>query len=162
MLLGTSLKGLVALLDVEVASVAFKNSFFFRKLILLPVVPANLFEQPFFAKMRRYNSMLIHLVSRYQLIQKPEQLVNLLPRKVRVVTGVFHLKRISVLTFSCHQVRQRTQAWVADRNPHRIVPELLQVFHEHGLTVEPSLAPAAKPDSINFPNHNFKPQQTFS
>ena len=86
----------IAFLYVQVSSVTLKDSDFFRKPAFFPLNPADLFEQPLFAKMGCDDSVLVIVVRGYEFVEKPEEFVNLLSGKIRVVVGVFHFKSIAV------------------------------------------------------------------
>ena len=94
----------VALLYVQVSSIALENPDFFRKLIFLPFIPVYLFEEPLFSKVSSHDSVFVSYVPRYELVKEPEEFVNLLFRKVGVVAGVFYFKSVGVFTFSGHYV----------------------------------------------------------
>jgi hypothetical protein len=143
----------IAFLYGKVSTVSLKNSRLLRKLVFFPVIPADYFEQPFFAKVRRDHRVLFRVVSRDELVKESKELVNLLLGEISIVTSIFHFKSVSVLTFSSHKVWQRTQTRVTDWNPHGVVPIFLQELHKHGFTVKASLAPPTKFDSVNFFYH---------
>jgi hypothetical protein len=97
--------------------------------------------------------MLEILVCRDEFVEESKKLVYLLLRKVRVVTGIFHFKRIDVLAPSSHEVRQRTKTWIANRNANSITSMFLQKLDENGLAVKTSFPPSPKCYLVNFPDH---------
>ena len=140
----------VAFFYEEVSSVPLNDSQLIRELVLFPFFPANLFEQPFLAEMRRDYGMLVHVVSRYEFVEEPEKLVNLRLREIRVVAGVLHFKSVSVVAFAGHEIWQGAQAGGADWDPNGVVPVFLKKLHKHCFTVEASFTPSAKSDSVIF------------
>jgi len=99
--------------------------------------------------------VLFNVVPRYKLIEEPEELVNLLLGKIRVVASVLYFKSVSVLAFAGHKVWQWAQARVAYGDPHGVVPIFLQELHKHGLAVEATFAPSAKFYSVGGLYHVF-------
>ncbi len=85
---------LMTLVQAQVSTVTFKDANFVRQFPLLPISPINFAECPFLSKMSRNDSMLVHLVSSYQLIQETKQLVNLRSGKIRIVRSILNLKCI--------------------------------------------------------------------
>jgi hypothetical protein len=71
--------------------------------------------------MCRQNGMLVLIFKRDKLVQKPEQFINLLLWKIGIVLRVLDLERVDAGTFPPYDVRQRIKAWVAHRNPDRMI-----------------------------------------
>ena len=97
--------------------------------------------------------MLEILVCRDEFVEESKKLVYLLLRKVSVVAGIFHLKRVDVLAPSSHEVRQRTETWIANWDANSITSMFLQKLDENGLAVKASFAPSPKCYLVNFPDH---------
>jgi len=115
----------ISCIQVKISPVPLENSNFFWELIFLPISPADLFEKPPFAKMRCSDGMLMHVISGDKLVEKPEEFIDLLFGKVGVVAGVFYFKSVHVGAFSCHDVWQGIEAWVAYWNTDGVVAFLL-------------------------------------
>ena len=83
-------------------------------------------------------------------VEEPEEFVDLLFGKVSVVAGIFYFKSIAVRAFSCHDIWQGIEAWVAHWNTDGIVAFLLQELYQYRFAIEASFAPASKSYSIYF------------
>ena len=70
--------------------------------------------------------MFLLLPKGHKLVQKFEQLVDLLFREIGVVAGVLYFKGVHVLFASGNHVRQRTKTRVAHRNAHSVVTVFLK------------------------------------
>jgi hypothetical protein len=145
----------VTFFQSEISPVTPKNPNFVRQFAFFPVNPIDFLEEPFFAKVGGHDGVLMLVISRYELVKEPEKLVDLLLGKVGIVTGVFNLKGKNVQAPASHDVWQRIQARVTDRDTHSIVPVLKQKFHKNVLAVETSLAPSTQSDPVNFFDHAF-------
>src|SRR3990170_4360186 len=140
-------------LEAEVSPVALQNSHLVRQLVLLPIAPIYLFEDPLLAQVRGDNGMLMLPVCGYELVEEPEQLVNLLPGEIRVVAGVLDFERVDLRVPARHDVWERAQAGVADRYAHGVAAALLQELDQNVFAVEASLTPASKRDLVDFLDH---------
>ncbi len=92
--------------------------------------------------------MPVRVVGGDKLVEELEEFVDLLFGKVGVVAGVFYFKSVYVAAFSCHDVWQGVEAWVAYWNSDGVVAFFLQELNQYCFAIEASFAPTAKPYSI--------------
>ena len=138
----------VTCVQIKISSIPLQNPNFFRQLIFLPIGPADFFEEPPFAQMRCNDGVLMPVIRGDEKVEKPEEFIDLLFGKVGVVGGVFYFKSVAVCAFSCHDVGQGVEAWVAYWNSDGVVAFFLQEFNQYGFAIEASFTPTAKPYSI--------------
>lgn len=74
------------------------------------------------------NGMLVFVARRDELVEEPEEFVDLYSWEVGVVAGVFHFKRVCVFAFPRHHVWQGVEAWVAYWDADGVVAFFLQEF----------------------------------
>ena len=117
---------IVSCVQIKISSVPLENSHFFRQLIFLPISPADFFEKPPFTQMRCNYGVLMRVVSGDEVVEKPEEFVDLLFGKVGVVGGVFYFKSVHVGAFSRHDIGQGIEAWVAYWHSDGVVAFFLQ------------------------------------
>lgn len=72
--------------------------------------------------------MLAFIVCRDKFIKEPEEFVNLLYWEIGIVSGVLDFESIDVWALSGYDIRQRVQAWIADRNTNRVETVLSEEF----------------------------------
>ena len=147
----------VSCVQVKISSVPFENSNFFGQLIFFPICPTDFFEKPPFTQMCCNNGMLMRVVGGDKLVQKPKEFVDLLFGKVGVVADVFYFKSVHVTAFSCHNVWQGVEAWVAYWNPDGVEAFFLQKLNQYCFAVEASFSPATKFYSVYFCGQRFFP-----
>ena len=107
--------------------------------------------------MRCNDGMLMLVIGGDKEVEKPEEFIDLLFREIGVVAGVFYFKSVTVCAFSCHDVWQGIEAWVAYWNSDGVVAFLLQELNQYGFAIEASFAPTTKPYSIYFCAQRFSP-----
>jgi hypothetical protein len=95
----------------------------------LPIRPADLFEQPPFAQVGGYNSVFALVTRWYELVEEPEEFVDLRFGKIGVVGGVFDFKSVEVGSFARHYVGQRVEAGVANWDAYGIVAFFVEQFN---------------------------------
>jgi len=103
------------------------------------------------------DGMLMTVIRRDKLVEKPEKFIDLLFREIGVVASVFYFKSVNVRAFSSHDVWQGIKAWVANWNAYSGVAFFMQELNQYGFTVEASFAPTAKFDSVDFFAQQFFP-----
>ena len=101
--------------------------------------------------------MLMLVIGGDKEVEKPEEFIDLLFREIGVVAGVFYFKSVTVRAFSCHDIWQGIEAWVAYWNSDGVVAFLLQELNQYCFAIEASFAPTAKPYSIYFCAQRFSP-----
>ncbi len=105
--------------------------------------------------MRGDDGVFEFFVCGYEFVEEPEELVNLLPRKVSVVTRILDFEGVHVVASSCHYVWQRVEAGVAYGNADSLATISLQELDEYVLAVESSFSPSSKLYLVYFSNHVF-------
>jgi len=98
--------------------------------------------------MRCNDGVLMPVIGGDKEVEKPEEFIDLLFGKVGVVGGVFYFKSVTMRAFSCHDVWQGVEAWVANWNADSVVAFLLEKFNQYCFAIEASFAPTAKSYSI--------------
>jgi len=135
--------------DVDVSPVSFKDPRFFPKSAFFVIPPAYFSENPSLAQMGSKHSVFVLTFDGYEFIQESEELSNLLFRKIGVVLCILNLEGVNFKILSGYYVRERVEAWIADRNTHGIVSIFLQKLHEGVFSIEAPLSPSADGVFVN-------------
>ncbi len=104
----------------------------------------NFPEDPLLAQVRCQQSVFVRILQRNEFVEKSEELVNLLLRKIGIIAGVLNFEREDMRVTSRDDVRQRIEAGIAHGNAHSVITVVRKKPYKNIFAVETSLAPATK------------------
>ena len=111
--------------QMEVSSISFEDSCFFRQSALFEVFPVYFFEDPSFSQVRPKHGVFVRILDRNEFIQKSEEFFYLLFWIIGVILCILDFEGVHFKFFSGYNVWQRVKAWIADWNAHGVISILL-------------------------------------